>query len=69
MTEKEDQKNTIEFSTEELKQLVEQDKADRLLNCKREIDAALQKHKCRLIALPRINAEGRTIAEVQLQIL
>ena len=57
------------LSSEELYQLVEQDKADRLENCRNEIEAILQKHKCQLVALPQINIEGKVIAEVHIRIL
>ena len=57
------------LSSEELQQLLEQDKAERLQNCRNEIEVILQKHKCQLVALPQINVEGRVIAEVQIAIL
>ena len=57
------------LSSEKLYQLLEQDKAERLQNCKSEIEAILQKHKCQLVAIPRFDIEGKVIAEVQVAIL
>ena len=58
-----------EMTSEELQQLLEQDKANRLQSCRSEIEAVLKKYKCQLVALPQINVEGRVIAEVQVAIL
>jgi len=58
-----------QMTSEELQQLVEQDKAKRLENCRSEMETVLQKNGCQLIALPGISIEGRVIAEVQIKIL
>ena len=57
------------LSTEELKQLLEQDKMERQESCRSEIEAILKKHNCKLVALPKYAIDGRTIAEVQIAIL
>ena len=57
------------LSSEEIQKLVEQDKADRLQNCRSEIGAILQKHNCQIVSLPQIGADGRIVAAAQIQIL
>jgi len=60
------------LSSEELQQLLEKDKAERMLSCKSEIEAILRKHKCQLVALPMIKIEGAMwvgTTEVQLKAL
>lgn len=60
------------LSSEELQKLIEQDKAERMLSCKSEIEAILRKHKCQLVTLPRIKIEGAMwvgTTEVQIKVL
>ena len=58
-----------EMSSEEIQQLLEQDKNKRLQNCQQEIELILQKYKCQLIAVPQITPDGRTVAITTIQIL
>ena len=58
-----------ELTAQEIQVLVDKDKSKRMESCQREIEVILQKHKCQLLALPRYTLDGRTVAEVQIQIL
>jgi len=58
-----------QLSSEELQQLFDQDKQVRRQKCKNEIDKILQKHKCQLVAVPRITADGRLVAVTSIQFL
>jgi hypothetical protein len=54
------------MTSDEMKQAIEQDKAERARLCMAAIQAALEEHGCQLVAVPQINAEGRIVAQVQL---
>lgn len=54
------------MTSDEMKQAIEKDKAERAQLCMDEIQAALKEHGCRMVATPQINAEGRIVAVVQL---
>ena len=37
--------------------------------CQAEIDAALQKHRCRLVGVPAVAQDGRIVARVQVVVV
>ena len=53
----------------ELLARIKQDKASLLEGCQTEVEAVLQKYNCQLVSVPRFDAEGKTIAEVNIKIL
>ena len=67
MTAKKETTEKKEMTSEELQQLLEQDKNARIQACKREIDIVLGKYRCQLIAVPQFTPDGRTIAAMTLQ--
>ena len=51
-------------TADEARRLLEQDKRQRAEACLREIQAALERHRCQLQAVPGLTPDGRVVAQV-----
>jgi len=56
-------------TADEARALLEQDKRERAEACLREIQAALERHRCRLDAVPGLTPDGRVAAQAQVTAL
>lgn len=54
------------IDTNEAERIVEEAKEQRLRSCSQEIEAALAKYRCQLVAMAQITPDGRIVAMTQI---
>jgi len=52
-------------TTDEARALLDADKRQRAEVCLREIGAVLERHRCQLVTMPQLTADGRIVAQAQ----